>query len=75
MPERLARVFDDGYVIKLLHAKVKAASSRSAFARQTGIDRAYLVRVLQGKKPPSKRILAVLDLRIVYAAVERRQKT
>jgi DNA-binding phage protein len=72
MPGRLARVFDDD-VIKRLHAKVKAAGSLSAYARQTGIDRSYLVRVLQGKKAPSDRVLAALNLRIVYAATKQRQ--
>jgi hypothetical protein len=73
MPGRLACVFDDGDVLKLLHAKVKAIGSRSAFARQSGIDRAYLVRVLQGKKPPRDRVLAALNLRVVYATAKRRQ--
>jgi DNA-binding phage protein len=67
------RVFDEAAVIKLLHAKVKAAGSRTAFSRQTGIERTYLVRVLQGKQPPSKRVLAALNLRIVYASIENKR--
>ena len=67
------RVFDEEGVIKLLHAKVKAAGSSSAFSRQTGIERTYLVRVLQGKQPPSKRVLAALNLRIVYASIENKR--
>jgi transcriptional regulator with XRE-family HTH domain len=66
-----ARVFDDDDVRKLLHSRVKSAGSQSAFARQTGVDRAYLNMVLNGKRRPSTSIIAALNLRVVYVPVGR----
>jgi len=61
------RFFDDDDVLKLLHSRVKSAGGQSAFARQTGVDRAHLNKVLNGMKPPALSILDALNLRIVYA--------
>jgi hypothetical protein len=62
------RFFDDDDVLKLLHSRVKSAGGQSdAFARQTGVDRARLNKVLNGMKPPALSILDALNLRIVYA--------
>jgi DNA-binding phage protein len=68
-----ARVFDGDDVLKLLHSRVKSAGGQSAFARETGVERTYLNRVLIGKKPPGgPSILDALNLRIVYSLVARR---
>jgi hypothetical protein len=75
MPRRFARVFDDNEVVKMLHSRVKSTGGQTAFAKQSGIDRTYLNTVLKGRKPPSgPSILDALNLRIVYASVERLQK-
>jgi DNA-binding phage protein len=77
---RLARVLDWDDVIKLLRSTVEKAGGQSAFARQTGIDRAYLNAVLRGRMTPppgGSRIVEALNLRIVYEPSERKnqQKT
>ena len=61
------RALDDDDVRKLLHSRVESAGGQSAFARQTGVDRAHLNRVLKGMRPPTLSILDALNLRIVYA--------
>jgi DNA-binding phage protein len=66
------RVFDDDDVLKLLHSRVKRAGGQSAFAKQTGLDRTYLNKVLNDKRRLRQSILAALDLRIVYAPAARR---
>ena len=63
------RVFDDDDVLKLLHSSVKSAGGQSAFARQTGVDRAVLNHVLTGKRLPTSSILKALNLGIVYVAL------
>jgi DNA-binding phage protein len=77
MPGRLARVLDLDDVIKLLRSTVEKAGGQSAFARQTGMDRAYLNAVLRGRETPvpgASRIVEALNLRIVYEPFEGRGK-
>jgi len=64
---RLVHVLDDKEVIERLHSSVKRAGGQSAFARQTGIERSHLNMVLNGKRPPTRSVLDVLNLQIVYA--------
>jgi DNA-binding transcriptional regulator YdaS (Cro superfamily) len=67
------RVLDDDDLLELLRSRVKRAGGQSAFARQCGLQRTYLNRVLSGKKQPGWRsIIDALNLRIVYVPVERR---
>ena len=80
MPGRLAHVLDLDDVITLLRSTVEKAGGQSAFARQTGMDRAYLNAVLRGRETPvpgASRIVEALNLRIVYEPPERenQQKT
>jgi DNA-binding phage protein len=63
-------------VLRLLHEVVDRAGGQSAWARQTGVDRVYLNKVLRGKRPLSKTILQALKLKKVYTANRRlRTKT
>ena len=67
------RLLDNGVLVELLRSRVKSAGGQSAFARQHGIQRAYLNRVLNGKKPPAApSILNALNLRAVCVPVEPR---
>jgi DNA-binding transcriptional regulator YdaS (Cro superfamily) len=67
------RVLDDDDLVELLRSRVKSAGGQSGFARQHGLQRTYLNHVLNGRKPPGgPSILDALNLRIVYAPVERR---
>ena len=68
------RMFDDDDVVKLLQSRVEAAGGQSAFARQTGVDRAHLNRVLKGMRAPTVSLLDALNLRIVYAPSSRRTR-
>jgi DNA-binding phage protein len=66
---RLVRVLDDKDVVERLHSSVKRAGGQTAFARQTGVDRAHLNHVLTGKRLPTFSILKALNLGIVYIAL------
>jgi hypothetical protein len=65
---RLVRVLDDKDVVERLHSSVKRAGGQTAFARQTGVDRANLNHVLTGKRLPTSS-LKVLNLGIVYVTL------
>jgi hypothetical protein len=69
------RVFDDDDLLKLLRTRVGHAGGQSPFAKRHGLNRTYLNMVLNGKKPlGGANILHALNLRIVYAPVERRDR-
>ena len=61
-----AHVFDDD---ELLLSRIRSAGGQTAFARQIGVDRTYLNKVLNRKKGLPQSILDALNLRIVYAPV------
>jgi DNA-binding phage protein len=60
-------LLDENDVLRLLHEVVDRAGGQSAWARQTGVDRVYLNKVLRGKRPISPKILQALKLKKVYA--------
>ena len=68
---RLVRVLDDNDVVERLRLSVKRAGGQSAFARQTGVSRAHLNRVLSGKRLPSRSIINALNLGVVYVALDQ----
>jgi hypothetical protein len=68
---RLVRVLDDKDVIELLHSSVKKAGGQVAFAHETGVDRAHLNMVLNGKRPPTWSIIDALNLGVVYVALDQ----
>jgi len=59
-------VFDDNDVVDLLRIAVEREGGQGAFSRHSGVDRAYLSRVLNGKEPPGRSIAKSLRLRKVY---------
>jgi len=59
-------VFDDSDVVDLLRIAVEREGGQGAFSRHSGVDRAYLSRVLNGKEPPGRSIAKSLRLRKVY---------
>ena len=63
---RTAVVFDDNDVVDLLRIAVEREGGQGAFSRHSGVDRAYLSRVLNGKEPPGRSIAKSLRLRKVY---------
>ena len=65
-PGRKALVFDDNDVVDLLRIAVEREGGQGAFSRHSGVQRAYLSRVLNGKEPPGRSIAKSLRLRKVY---------
>jgi hypothetical protein len=63
---RTALVFDDNDVVNLLRIAVEREGGQGAFAKHSGVNRAYLNRVLNGKEPPGRSIAKCLGLRKVY---------
>jgi DNA-binding phage protein len=63
---RKALVFDNNDVVDLLRIAVEREGGQHAFARHSGINHAYLNRVLNGKEPPGRSIAKSLGLRRVY---------
>ena len=59
-------VFDDNDVVNLLRIAVEREGGQGAFSRHSGVQRAYLSRVLNGKEPPGRSIAKSLRLRKVY---------
>ena len=53
-------------VICLLRSEVERAGGQTAWARKTGIDRVTINRVLNDRKPPTKKIISALKLRMVF---------
>jgi hypothetical protein len=61
-------VFELKDVISLLRSEVKRAGGQSEWARQTGISRPMLNKVLNGRKSPTMTIIAALKLRMVFVS-------
>jgi hypothetical protein len=64
-------VLDDKDVVERLLSKVRKAGGQSAFARQSGVDRAHLNLVLTGKRLPTWSIIKALNLGVVYVALNQ----
>jgi hypothetical protein len=48
--------------LRILRKEIRKAGSVIAWTRRVGVDRTYLSNVLHGRKSPSKKILAALNL-------------
>jgi DNA-binding phage protein len=57
-------------VVRLLHQQVAKAGGQSAWARNTGIHRSLINKVLRGQMPPAKSIIDALGLEVVYLPKE-----
>jgi hypothetical protein len=62
----MAKFLETPDVKRLLQKAVTAAGSQSAWARKVGVQPALVNFVLNGRRAPSKSILAALGLKIVY---------
>jgi DNA-binding phage protein len=67
-PVAQTRVFELKDVISLLRSEIKRAGGQAAWARQTGISRTMLNKVLNGHKSPTMTIIAALKLRLVFVS-------
>ena len=72
--DRLTKhLLDENDVLRLLHEVVDRAGGQSAWARQTGVNRVHLNKVLRGKRPLTRTILQALKLKKVYTATPAAQ--
>ncbi len=65
--ERLMDLLDIEEVRRILRRTIKAAGNQTAWAKQFSLERSNVSQTLNGKRPPSKRLLKVLGLRRVTA--------
>ena len=70
---RVTKLLDEKDVLRLLREDVDKAGGQSAWARQTGVDRVHLNKVLRGKRPLTRTILQALKLKKVYTATPAAQ--
>ena len=66
----MTKLLDEKDVLRLLREDVDKAGGQSAWARQMGVDRVYLNKVLRGKRPLSAKIIQALRLKKVYTATK-----
>ena len=62
------RVIELKDVILLLRSEVRRAGGQVAWSKKTGINRAMLNKILNGHQPPTKSIIRVLKLRMVFVS-------
>jgi hypothetical protein len=55
---------------RLVGTEVAEAGSQAAWARKIGIPRPDINRVLQGKKPPNKKMIDALGLCVVFVSAK-----
>ncbi len=60
------KLFDKEGVVRLLRTEVKRAGAQSLWAKQKGVSRTLVNKVLNGRATPSKRMIKALKLRIIY---------
>jgi hypothetical protein len=60
------RVFERDDVVRLLRLEVERAGGQAAWAKETGNSRAVVNKVLHGQRPPTKKIIDALNLRVVF---------
>jgi predicted transcriptional regulator len=62
------RVLENKDIVRLLRIEIGRVGSQMEWAKQAGVDRATVNKILCGKKPPTKRIIQALKLRLVVVA-------
>jgi len=65
--KRYESLLESGEVRNLLRAEIEKAGGQAAFARNSGLSRVNLNKILRGKRAVTKRIIKLLKLRVVYA--------
>jgi DNA-binding phage protein len=66
MPPKSIIILSENEVLQLLRYAVKCAGGQSAWAREQGISRSHLNKILQGRKPISPTILTKLKIKQAY---------
>jgi hypothetical protein len=65
-----SRLLEARDIRRLLRTEVAEAGSQAAWARKAGIPRPDINKVLQGKKPPGKKMIGALGLRVVFVTAK-----
>jgi DNA-binding phage protein len=60
------RLLDEKDVLDLLRSEVKRAGGQTLWARKADVDRTMLNKILSGRQAPTKKIIDLLNLRMVY---------
>jgi DNA-binding phage protein len=62
------RILETKDVVRLLRSEVNRAGGQAAWASKAGLNRIVVNKVLNGKTPPTKKIIKALKLRTVFVA-------
>ena len=62
------RILEAKDVVRLLRSEVSRAGGQAAWASKAGLNRIVVNKVLNGKTPPTKKIIKALKLRTVFVA-------
>ena len=65
-PDLVVRVLEIDDVVRLLRSEVDRAGGQVAWAKEVGVDRVLVNRILNDQRPPTKSIINALNLRIVF---------
>lgn len=60
------QIFELDDIVALLRREVDIAGGQVAWSKSTGINRTLLNQVLRGRRQPTARMVAALNLRIVF---------
>ena len=66
----MPKILENEDVRRLLREDVERAGGQVAWARKNKMDRSSVNRIVLGRRPLNKEIIAALKLRIVYVALD-----
>jgi hypothetical protein len=66
------KFLEDGDVMSLLRSEIERAGGQVRWSKIVGLNRPNLNKMLHGKRPLNKRVLEVLNLRVVFAPDPKR---
>ena len=69
------RVLEAKDVIALLRSEVARAGSQAAWAKQAGVNRIAVNKILNGRGLPTKKILKALKLRTVFVSEQEQPRS
>jgi hypothetical protein len=68
MNERANVFLEMEAVISLLRTEVERAGGQAAWAKKAGVHRTIVNSILQGRRPPTKKVVSALNLRTVFVS-------
>ena len=67
------RVLEVEDVIRLLRSQVERAGGQAAFAKNAGVDRPTISKILSGRAPLQPKILRALNIRMVFVLASKNE--